>query len=107
MTQGEPISITLPASYWVAQTAILSDFIERAVLPKIDDIRNSGQSVEDLPASEVTAMAAPLISLLKIVKTLHQSGYVKDEAMHHVNTMVGKLKGHSAFKNDSWAIRKE
>lgn len=103
---NEIIQIKMPATYWVAQTAILSDYIERAVKPRIEEIRLQAITVGSLPQVEVTALTAPMISLLKIVDVLHKAGYIKDDAMHKFEWMLEMLKSHSAFASSEWQVYK-
>lgn len=85
-TDWKPISVSLPARYWIGVLALVDRGVRETVAPRLDSLRKEGLSPQQLPDVEKAALMGPLFARGEIVKALHHAGIVTAEANLQMGT---------------------
>ena len=84
----KPISISLPARYWITVLGLADGFIGDKVKPKIEELKKSGVKLEDIPDPVKAVLMGPVFARGAIIDALVEAGVMKPEAKAQMGTDV-------------------
>ena len=76
----KPITVTLPARYWIAVLALVDRGVSEAVAPQLEALRKQGKQPKDLTDEQGAVLMGPVFARGEIVKMLHEAGVMTPEA---------------------------
>ena len=83
---GKPITVSLPARYWIAVLAMLDRGVRETVAPQLNELKKKGVAPKDLSPELKSALMGPVFARGEIVKTLHEAGVMTAEANFEFGT---------------------
>lgn len=75
-----PISVTLPARYWITVLALVDRGVTETIAPRLEELKKQGAQPSQLSPELRAALMGPVFARGEIVKTLHKAGIITPEA---------------------------
>jgi hypothetical protein len=82
----KPISISLPARYWITVLGLTENFVQQKVTPQIEDLRKRGSKLDDVPDEMKAILMGPVFARGVIIDALCEAGIMKPEVKAKMGT---------------------
>lgn len=96
---GKPVSVVLPARYWITVLALVDAGVREISLPQFEKLKKEGRKPDDLSLEMRAALTGPVFARAAIVKALHEAGVMTPEAnfQHGTDALMALIK---RFQNE-------